>query len=56
MRILMMEGNPLDVQKKARKIGVGTASEVYTRAIRFFDTQVEIDIVNAADGEKVPPD
>lgn len=54
MRILMMEGNPLDVQEKARKVGVGTASEVYTRAIRFFDSQVEIDIVNAADGEKVP--
>lgn len=54
MRILMMEGNPLDVQKKARKVGVGTASEVYTRAIRFFDSQIEIDIVNAADGEKVP--
>lgn len=54
MRILMMEGNPLDVQKKAQKVGVGTASQVYTRAIRAFDTQVEIDIVNAADGEKVP--
>jgi GMP synthase (glutamine-hydrolysing) len=54
VRILMMEGNPIEVQKKARKVGVGTASEVYTRAIQFFDTQVEIDIVNAADGEKVP--
>lgn len=55
MRILMMEGNPIAVQQKAKSIGVDTASNVYTRAIRQFDTQVEIDIVNAADGEKVPP-
>lgn len=53
MKLLMMEGNPLKVQKKAAKIGVRTASQVYINAIKHFDSSIKIDIINGADGEKL---
>ena len=53
-KILMMEGNTIKKQKMAAKIGVKSATETYTRAVRFWNQDVEIDIINAADGEILP--
>jgi GMP synthase (glutamine-hydrolysing) len=54
MKILMLEGNLLSVQKKAATIGVTNASDVYTKAVRLFDKDISIDIVNAADNQIIP--
>ncbi|MFB1036310.1 MAG: type 1 glutamine amidotransferase [Sinobacterium sp.] len=54
MKILMMEGNPLAVREKGRSIGVRTATEIYMEAVRLFDADIEIDIINGADGDKLP--
>ena len=53
-KILMMEGNPLSVQTRAASLGVRTASQVYTDAVRMFDNELELDILNVADGEILP--
>lgn len=54
MRILMMEGNTIEKQQLAHKLGVRTATEIYTKAVRFWAPDIDIDVVNAADGEKLP--
>ncbi|PKI03467.1 type 1 glutamine amidotransferase [Glaciecola sp. 33A] len=54
MKILMMEGNTIETQQKAKKIGVISASDVYINAIRCFDKHIGIDVVNAAEGQVLP--
>ena len=53
-KILMMEGNTIEKQKSAAKLGLKTATQIYIRAIRHWDPEVEIDVINAADGELLP--
>jgi len=55
MKILMMEGNPLSAREKGKAIGVRTATEVYIAAVRLFNKEITIDIINGADGDKLPP-
>lgn len=50
----MMEGNPIEVRKKAGSINVRNATEIYTEAVRLFDKEIQIDIINGADGDKLP--
>lgn len=54
MKILMMEGNPIEVRKRGKSIGVRTATEIYIEAVRLFNKEIDIDIINGADGEKLP--
>lgn len=54
MKLLMMEGNTPDLQNKARTLGVRTASESYTLAIRTFFPDTDIDVVNGTEGEFLP--
>lgn len=55
MKLLMMEGNTLAAQKKAAGVGVRSASEIYAEVIRTLQPDINIDTVNAAEGELVPP-
>lgn len=50
----MMEGNTIETQKLAHKLGVRTATEIYTEAVKYWAPSIEIDVINAADGEKIP--
>lgn len=54
MQILLMEGNTAAVCEKAAAQGVRTASETYIRAIHTHFPQVDIDVVNSAEGEFLP--
>lgn len=54
-RLLLMEGNTKDKRDLADKLGVRTASAIYSKAILDHYPDVEIDILNAADeGEVIP--
>lgn len=39
MKILMMEGNPIEVRKRGKSIGVRTATEIYIEAVRLFNKE-----------------
>lgn len=54
MRILMMEGNTPKLQQKAEAMGVRTASDIYSRAIHFFNPEAIIDVVEGTEGEFLP--
>lgn len=54
MKLLMMEGNTLEKQALARKLKVRTATEIYIEAIKIWLPKIQVDVINAADGEKVP--
>lgn len=54
MRILMMEGNTPALQRKAEAMGVRTASDIYSRAIRYFNPEAIIDVVKGTEAEFLP--
>ena len=54
MKLLMMEGNTLESQNLARSLNVRTATEIYTKALLYCSQNIEIDVVNAAEGDMLP--
>lgn len=56
VKLLLMEGNPLALQKKARSLGVRTTSEIYTIAIHAHFPDLELDVLHAADKGQLLPE
>ncbi len=54
-RLLMMEGNTLEKQAEASRLGVRNATDVYMRAIRAHFPDLELEVLHAADkGQSLP--
>ena len=54
-RLLMMEGNTLEIQAEASRLGVRNATDVYMRAIRAHFPDLELEVLHAADkGQSLP--